>query len=751
MSKALLVFLLVPILIAAQPKFPVTNIVVLRNGNPISNAWAGGFNNPIFSEININGDSLKDLFVYDKAGWKAMVFLNTGSAGHPSFTYAPQYERMFPTTLRDWAIMRDYNHDGVSDIFGNNIGAAISVWKGSWLADGYLDYTQAYKNLTYHVNDSVNPSIWTFADNMPVIMDINGDENLDILAPDINGGLSLDYYQNQSANMGFPSDSLYFTLGNTCQDQAWGGFFEDILDCGVTLGNCKKGLPIPTPSPATARHQGGACCGFHYRNDKVVSLLLADILCPTTKFLENGGDTSNASIVAYDTIFPHYDVPVYCPIAPCAYTIDGNNDGYEDLVFAPFARDASQEGQSQDVNVVLYYQNIGVDSVNLFHYVSDTMIIGGIDIGTESHAVFFDYNNDSLMDIVVGNYGQFSQTGFPTSYLALYQNIGTRTAPKYQETSLDWSGLRAYQLNGLYPAFGDLDGDGNPDMLVGDSYGNVSFFHNAGTTIASYPSMTDPDWFGINVGANAAPFIYDVNGDGLNDIVIGSKANNILYYWNFGTSTNPMFSQDSVNVSFGNIKVYDHTVAGPPPGYATPFITIENGQTVIYTGSQVGRIFKYAVDPNKLRSGTFTLIDSDVLGTKPGLRSTVSVSDINGDGMNDYLTGNIRGGLNLYSDANWGNVPVISSITEPTVNKSIMQVYPNPAHDKVICRLVNNGVTLTSAMLYDLLGEAISVPVNKQGDDAIVLSIAGISDGIYVVQAQDSRGEMYQCKISIYK
>ena len=172
---------------------------------------------------------------------------------------------------------------------------------------------------------------------------------------------------------------------------------------------------------------------------------------------------------------------------------------------------------------------------------------------------------------------------------------------------------------------------------------------------------------------------------------------------------------------------------------------------MIYTGSQVGRIFKYAVDPNKLRSGTFTLIDSDVLGTKPGLRSTVSVSDINGDGMNDYLTGNIRGGLNLYSDANWGNVPVISSITEPTVNKSIMQVYPNPAHDKVICRLVNNGVTLTSAMLYDLLGEAISVPVNKQGDDAIVLSIAGISDGIYVVQAQDSRGEMYQCKISIYK
>jgi hypothetical protein len=379
------------------------------------------------------------------------------------------------------------------------------------------------------------------------------------------------------------------------------------------------------------------------------------------------------------------------------------------------------------------------------------MITGGIDIGTESHAVFFDYNSDSLMDIVIGNYGQFSQTGFPTSYLALYQNIGTRSAPKYQETNLNWNNLSSYQLNGIYPAFGDLDGDGHPDMLIGDSYGNISFFHNAGTTTASYPAMTDPDWFGINVGANAAPFIYDVNGDGLNDIVIGSKANNILYYWNFGTATNPMFSQDSVNIAFGNIQVYDHTVAGPPPGYATPFITVENGQTVIYSGSQLGRIFKYAVNPDSLRSGTFALIDSDILSTKPGLRSTVSISDINNDGMNDYLTGNIRGGINLYSDANWGNVPQISSVTDPASNKNTMQVYPNPAKDKVICRLANNSLRLVSAILYNLLGEAISVPVSKLGDDALQLSLTGTADGIYVVQARDSQGQLYQSKIAIYR
>jgi hypothetical protein len=752
MPKTLLLFLLVPFFAMAQPKFPITNVVVLRNGNPIQNAWAGGFNNPVFSEININGDNLKDLFVYDKAGWKAMVFLNTGSVGHPSFTYAPQYERMFPTTLRDWAIMRDYNHDGVSDIFGNSPDAAMNVWRGYQLGDGFLGYTQTYTDLTYSINDSIAPTIFTYPDNMPVIMDINGDGDLDVLAPDIDGGINLDYYQNQAVDLGYSGDSLVFTLSAACQDQVWGYFTEDVADCGVSLGvSCKKELPASPGGTRSLRHSGGACCGFHYRNDKVVSLLIADILCPNTKFLENGGDTSNAVITYADSIFPRYDVPVYVPIAPCAYTIDANNDGYQDFVFAPFATNASQEGQSQDVNVVLYYQNIGVDSVNLFHYVSDTMITGGIDIGTESHGVFFDYNSDSLMDIVVGNYGQFSQTGFPTSYLALYQNIGTRSAPKYQETSLNWNNLSSYQINGIYPAFGDLDGDGHPDMLVGDSYGNVSFFHNTGTTTASYPSMTYPDWFGLNVGANAAPFIYDVNGDGLNDLVVGSKNNNILYYWNFGTATTPMFSQDSVNASFGNIQVYDHYVAGLPPGYASPSITIENGQTVLYSGSQLGRIFKYAVNPDSLRHGTFTLLDSDVLGTKPGLRSTVSIADINHDGMNDYLTGNIRGGLNLYSDANWGNVPVISSITGPTADRDEMQVFPNPARDRVVCRLAGADATLLSAVLYTTLGQMVAVPVTKGPDNTLSLNVSGASDGMYILEAKDSKDRLYQRKIAIFK
>lgn len=751
MKKYFLLFLFAPVLIFAQPKaFPVTTIPVLRNGNPIPNAWAGGFNNPVFSLINIPGDSLQDLFIYDKAGWKGLVYRNTGSRGHISFTYAPEYELMFPTTLRDWAVMRDYDRDGVSDIF-SVVPGGMTTYKGYALSDGFLGYSPSYPILNYS-SGAFKDAIWTFPDNMPVIMDIDGDGAIDILAPSIAGGIDLGFYRNVAVDSGYSPDSLIFNLGSTCHDQAWGLFEEDQLDCGVQLQavSCKKDLPMNS-TPRSARHQGGACFGFHYRNDTLVSLVLADILCTHTKFLENTGTALAADMTFADTTFPNYDIPVDIPIAPCAYGADINNDGFQDMLFAPFASNANQEGQSQDVNVVSYYQNIGIDSINKFHYISDTTITGGVDVGTESHAVFTDYNHDGLMDIVIGNYGQFSQTGFPTSYLVLYQNVGTSTAPEFVEKNLNWSSLKQFQLNGLYPAFGDLDGDGNDDMVVGDSYGDLNFFHNTSSGDDSFPSMTAPQWFGLNVGNNAAPFIYDVNGDSLNDLLVGTKSGAVYYFPNFGTKNNPYFSMntDSVNKTFGNISVYDHTVVGAPPGYACPVIRMENGRMVLYSGSQLGFVYKYIVNPDSLMHGTFTLLDSNVLGTKPGLRSTVSIYDINGDGLNDYLMGNIRGGMSMYSDSNWGNVRVINSITEPD-SREQMQVFPNPAKDKVICRL-QGGTPLVTATLYSLLGENVAVPVSRGNDNSLTLSIADVTDGIYIVQVKDARGRLYQSKLAIYK
>jgi hypothetical protein len=761
------IVILIPALALAQPKYQINGVKVIQNGDTMSNPWVGGFNNPVFSPIDLNQDGLMDVFIYDKSAWKALSFINTGSVGHPSFTYAPEYDRMYPTDLRDWAVIRDFNHDGIGDIIALTVNSDMEVYKG-YRNGNNLSYLMTYKHLLYPDGNTYTDHIWTFADNMPVLMDIDGDGDLDVLAPDINA-VTLDYYQNMAVDSGWSPDSLSFVLNTQC----WGHFYEDGGDCNVTLGQIcphKDGATLDTVRDL--RHQGGSCFGTHYkRNNNLSSIFVGDIYCNTMKFLENTGDTIVANITAVDTLFPSYDEPINMPLFPAITSIDADNDGFDDIMVAPFATNNNVTSQSIDINVIQYYHNnAGTDTINTYHYEGDTLFNKGVvDVGTESHPVFFDYNNDGLMDIVIGRFGQFVAPGNPAlstpgtsiSSLYLYKNIGTDSVPVYQLEDTDWNHLSVYDANGLYnglyPAFGDLDGDGKPDMVVGNFSGNIAFFHNSGTVSqASYPSMTSPNWFGINVGFDAAPFIYDVNGDGLNDLVIGSSGrqasllgSHIFYYWNFGTATNPQFSPDSVNEFFGGVQVWDWHL-GVVEGFSNPIMRQENGATVLYSGSQRGYIFKYAVNADSLRSGTFALLDSDVLGgVKPGLRCNVSIADINHDGKNDYLTGNIRGGIMLFSDTAWSSY---STTGIPTVaqNSEELRVYPNPAKDKIFCRLSNGSLQLVSAQLYDLLGSSVAA-TTQTTDNGIALNVSNVSQGIYVIQAVDRSGKTYQQKIAIMK
>ena len=764
----IILFVLAPYLSNAQTKYQINGVPVIQHGDTlISNAWVGGFNNPIFSSIDLNGDGLMDLFVYDKAGWKALSFINTGSAGHPSFTYAPQYDMMYPGDLRDWAVIRDYNHDGVGDIFALTINSDIEVYKG-YKNGNNLSYSLMYKKLIYPLGNFTD-HIWTFSDNMPVLMDIDGDGALDILAPNIQGGVNLNYFRNVAIDSGYSADSLVFQLTSQC----WGQFTENQGNCNVTLNQmCKKELVIDS-TPRDLRHQGGACWGTHYkRNNDLASIFIADISCSTMKFLENTGTTSFADITYVDTLFPSYDVPINISLMPGIYGIDADNDGFEDLMVAPFASNANVAAISDDINVIHYYHNnAGTDTVNTYHYEGDTLFNKSmIDVGTESHPVFFDYNGDGLMDIVLGRYGQVVVPGDPIlatpgqsiSSLYLYKNIGSDTMPVFQLVDSNWNHLSIFDstglLNGQYPAFGDLDGDSLPDMVLGDFSGNINFFHNAGTrTNATYPSMTVPNWFGINVGYDAAPFIYDINGDGLNDLIIGSSGrspslfgSHIFYYWNFGTASHPMFSPDSVNKFLGNVVVWDSSL-GHVEGFATPIINKESDSLMLYSGSQRGITFKFLVNKDSLRSGSFALLSSNVLGVNPGLRSNVSIADINHDGKNDYLTGNIRGGMMLFSDTAWSITSIPTSIKEATENKAELQVYPNPSHDQVFCRVADGGATLSEVMLYNLIGENVFVQVNKGSGNTLSFSVKDISAGIYIVRVTDINGKSYQQKISVMK
>ncbi len=105
-----------------------------------------------------------------------------------------------------------------------------------------------------------------------------------------------------------------------------------------------------------------------------------------------------------------------------------------------------------------------------------------------------------------------------------------------------------------------------------------------------------------------------MDGDSVNDLAVGRKDGKLTYFHNFGTKFNAQFHPDSSISFFGGINV---TVPGFTDGYSSPFVTKEGTSTVLYIGSNEGRVYKYEVNTADL-TANFTLLDANALGQDAG-------------------------------------------------------------------------------------------------------------------------------------
>jgi len=107
-----------------------------------------------------------------------------------------------------------------------------------------------------------------------------------------------------------------------------------------------------------------------------------------------------------------------------------------------------------------------------------------------------------------------------------------------------------------FPAFADLDGDGDMDLLVGEYYGAMQYFENTGS--ASNPQFAAPQTnpFGlVSTYYNAFPAFADLDGDGDMDLLVGEYYGAMQYFENTGSASNPQFAAPQAN-PFGLVSTY---------------------------------------------------------------------------------------------------------------------------------------------------------------------------------------------------
>jgi len=207
----------------------------------------------------------------------------------------------------------------------------------------------------------------------------------------------------------------------------------------------------------------------------------------------------------------------------------------KDVPGSPYTSEGVWRGYDGHGRLIVH-RNTGSAGGPSFTATPETLRVGGdyLDVITGGNPAVGDIDGDGDLDVLVGN--RFD--------LYYFENVGTRTAPRLTRGfPLDLGLVDIY----IRPAVADLNGDGRADVLISEENGDIRWFENRGKDDAGRPAfgpmqvIPQHDPF-IDIGSGAEFDLKDLNGDGKPDIVGGNSYGEVWLWpslasepaWTFG-------------------------------------------------------------------------------------------------------------------------------------------------------------------------------------------------------------------------
>lgn len=261
-------------------------------------------------------------------------------------------------------------------------------------------------------------------------------------------------------------------------------------------------------------------------------------------------------------------------------------------------------------------------------YTLTSSAFNGIDVGSYSAPTFVDIDNDGDQDLFIGESG---------GTMKYYKNTESATAAAY---TLDSSFVGSIDV-GSYstPTFADIDGDGDQDLFVGRSTGEISFYRNTGTASSPTFSLDTSTFNSIDIGSYSAPIFADLDADGDKDLLSGELGGTVKYYTNTGSSTSPAYTANTT--LFTGIDV---------GSYSKPSLVNfdKDGRSDLFIGNSSGTLSFYR-NTGTSATPTFTLVSANFSSIDVGNYSAPTFIDIDSDNDQDLFIGEYTGVIKQYT------------------------------------------------------------------------------------------------------